>query len=230
MIAEGDKLFTRTEVHKREGKTIYNMHFGHGEPYSVVLMSVQPDAPYDDVKAQNGIIIYQGHDNAEVEKSRRKLVDQTLTFYGDPNPNSHFFNEARRYETGEITIPRAVKVYEKFGTSYWAERGFYALTKVTFESDDKRKAFYFTLEPGFKFHELTGHTVPREHTREIPVEVKRYVFWRDSGRCANKDCLSGENIQFDHIIPFSQGGTSLSADNIQLLCYDCNQKKGTKIE
>ena len=230
MITTSDKLITKTELEKIEGKEIFNMHFGAGEPYSVVLMSVQPDALYDDEKAVGGIIIYQGHDNSEVERTQRKRVDQSRLRYGEPTANGEFFDEAKRYETGETTTPRAVKVYEKIGTSYWTDLGFYALTKAIFKSDGVRKAFYFTLEPGFEFPNLGGGEGPTEHTRKIPREVKQYVMYRDKGRCVNEGCRSGKNLQFDHIIPFSQGGTSLSAENIQLLCYDCNQRKGANIE
>ena len=39
---------------------------------------------------------------------------------------------------------------------------------------------------------------------------------------------SKENIEFDHIIPFSKGGSN-SVNNIQLLCLKCNRAKSNKI-
>lgn len=53
MTATDNKLITPTELEKLEGKKIWNMHFGKSEPYSVVLMSVQDDSPYDDRKLEN---------------------------------------------------------------------------------------------------------------------------------------------------------------------------------
>jgi 5-methylcytosine-specific restriction endonuclease McrA len=41
---------------------------------------------------------------------------------------------------------------------------------------------------------------------------------------------SKDNLHFDHIIPFSKGGSSLVAVNIQLLCARHNLKKRDKIE
>ncbi len=41
-------------------------------------------------------------------------------------------------------------------------------------------------------------------------------------------CGSSENLHFDHIIPFSKGGSSKTASNIQLLCAKHNLKKGAK--
>ncbi len=42
-------------------------------------------------------------------------------------------------------------------------------------------------------------------------------------------CGSNINLHFDHDIPFSKGGSSLTSKNIQLLCEKCNLKKHDKI-
>ncbi len=69
----------------------------------------------------------------------------------------------------------------------------------------------------------------------LPKWLERAVFYRDNGRCQNcgKD-LSGyisiienKEIQYDHIIPLEANGTNDST-NFQLLCKDCNLKKGGK--
>jgi len=66
-----------------------------------------------------------------------------------------------------------------------------------------------------------------EKTREpLPEEVKFEVWRRDQGKCVN--CGSKENLEFDHIIPFSKGGSN-SARNLQLLCEKCNRSKSNKI-
>lgn len=62
--------------------------------------------------------------------------------------------------------------------------------------------------------------------RQIPAKVRYEVYMRDDGKCII--CGSNINIEFDHIIPFSKGG-SHNADNIQVLCQDCNRKKSDKI-
>jgi 5-methylcytosine-specific restriction endonuclease McrA len=58
--------------------------------------------------------------------------------------------------------------------------------------------------------------------------VKRAVWKRDRGKCVI--CGRNENLHWDHDFPYSKGGTSLSADNIRILCMKCNLAKGAKIE
>jgi HNH endonuclease/GYF domain 2 len=59
----------------------------------------------------------------------------------------------------------------------------------------------------------------------IPKAIQRDVWQRDNGRCV--ECGSRENIEFDHIIPLSKGGSSTTR-NIQLLCQNCNRQKSSK--
>lgn len=60
----------------------------------------------------------------------------------------------------------------------------------------------------------------------IPREVVDAVYKRDAGRCVY--CGSTDNLQLDHIIPFSKGGAT-TIENLQLLCRKCNLEKSNKI-
>lgn len=60
----------------------------------------------------------------------------------------------------------------------------------------------------------------------IPREVVDAVYKRDGGRCVY--CGSVENLQLDHIIPFSKGGAT-TLENLQLLCQKCNLEKSNHI-
>jgi 5-methylcytosine-specific restriction endonuclease McrA len=62
--------------------------------------------------------------------------------------------------------------------------------------------------------------------RHIPSHVQKEVWERDKGRCVK--CGSRENLEFDHIIPFSKGGSN-TVKNIRLLCKSCNRRKSDKI-
>jgi HNH endonuclease len=65
-----------------------------------------------------------------------------------------------------------------------------------------------------------------ENSRHIPGEVKRAVWARDGGRCV--ECQDNRYLEFDHIIPHSQGGAN-TFGNIQLLCRKCNGEKSDRI-
>lgn len=60
----------------------------------------------------------------------------------------------------------------------------------------------------------------------IPSNVRHEVWRRDQGRCVS--CGSVERLEFDHLIPWSKGGSN-TARNLQLLCEVCNRKKGAKL-
>jgi 5-methylcytosine-specific restriction endonuclease McrA len=64
---------------------------------------------------------------------------------------------------------------------------------------------------------------PRE---PIPEAVRHEVWRRDAGRCV--DCGSRETLEFDHIIPWSEGGAN-TARNLELRCGPCNRRKGSAI-
>jgi hypothetical protein len=60
-------------------------------------------------------------------------------------------------------------------------------------------------------------------SRYISVTIKKIVYSRDGGAC--QCCGSSESLEYDHITPYSCGGSSTDASNIQLLCMSCNRSK-----
>src|SRR5206468_2275324 len=77
-----------------------------------------------------------------------------------------------------------------------------------------------------KFY-LAQHTKTRSDRAGIPEEVRIAVWRRDNGRCVR--CGSRERLEYDHIIPVSNGGGN-SVRNIELLCEACNRSKGANIQ
>jgi hypothetical protein len=61
----------------------------------------------------------------------------------------------------------------------------------------------------------------------IPEAVRIEVWRRDSGQCVK--CNSRENLEYDHIIPISKGGSNTTR-KIELLCEACNRSKGANIQ
>jgi len=65
-----------------------------------------------------------------------------------------------------------------------------------------------------------------DRSRKISQIVKDRVWNRDNGICVK--CGTNENLEFDHIIPFSKGGAN-TYRNVQLLCESCNRSKSDSI-
>ena len=66
----------------------------------------------------------------------------------------------------------------------------------------------------------------RGRRERLPDEVRAAVWHRDEGRCVR--CGAEQELQFDHVIPFSRGGGN-TVENIQVLCGPCNRAKGDSI-
>lgn len=59
-------------------------------------------------------------------------------------------------------------------------------------------------------------------SRYISKEMRAAVLERDSHTC--RECNSTKNLEIDHIIPVSRGGTG-EVENLQALCRSCNRAK-----
>ena len=61
--------------------------------------------------------------------------------------------------------------------------------------------------------------------RAHSIYVRETVYDRDGGKCVN--CGSKDRLEYDHIIPFSKGGSD-DVNNTQILCKKCNLEKSNK--
>lgn len=70
----------------------------------------------------------------------------------------------------------------------------------------------------------------RNISRQIPRVTQFRVLKRENQICSVcGNSVRDGDIEFDHIIPWSKGGSS-DESNIRLLCMSCNRKKGKKYE
>lgn len=97
--------------------------------------------------------------------------------------------------------------------------------RLMMDSDVKKKSGIYQY--------VFDHDERHLDIRAFDDNTKREVYERQNGRCANPDCLRhGEIIDIremeaDHITPWKDGGRTI-ASNCQLLCRDCNRRKGAK--
>lgn len=75
-------------------------------------------------------------------------------------------------------------------------------------------------------HAAFNIQAPGAQRMHIPQQVRTVVWRRDGGRCT--ECGSRENLEYDHIIPVSKGGSN-TPRNLRLLCQTCNRRKGATI-
>jgi hypothetical protein len=227
-----NEIIPYLEMCQREGLSLQRgMNFQAGNGYSIILMSVRPNAPYNDSFDENGsTLIYEGHDISKSSVAQDpKAVDQPeFTASGKMTQNGRFHAAAQEYRRGE-RLPERVRVYEKIHGGIWSYNGLFHLTDSWREHDGRRKVFKFKL---VAVEDTSVPGVPtasmNERRRIIPTPVKVEVWARDEGKCVI--CGATDELHFDHIIPYSKGGTSLRADNVQLLCARHNLGKRAKIE
>jgi hypothetical protein len=226
-------LISYLEMCSQEGTSLQRgMNFHLRGNNSVILMSLRPNAPYADRVEENGrVLIYEGHDVSKTQDTPiPKIIDQPMNNPGGTlTQNGLFYKAAKEYAKNEKRA-ELVRVYEKLHTGIWVYNGSFKLTDAWEEQRDKRKVFKFKLElvEDILSHEQNQQHHELEHDRMIPPNVKLEVWKRDKGKCVK--CGSNKNLHFDHIIPFSKGGTSLTAENIQILCAKHNISKRDNIE
>ena len=205
------------------------MNYRIGRNYSVILMSTRNNAPYRDEVAEDGtVLIYEGHD---IPKNSYHLnpkeVDQPeKSFKGALTQNGKFHKAAQDYKNG-LRDAELVKVYEKIRNGIWSYNGFFELIDSWVENDGKRHVFKFKLVAIENESSIPDAKEIHERRRIIPTEIKLEVWKRDRGKCVT--CGADDELHFDHILPFSKGGTSIKAENVQLLCARHNLTKSNKI-
>lgn len=131
-------------------------------------------------------------------------------------------------------IPVKVKHISRARLDYWMySRNIYATSDLELtphdvmallnEAHNKRR---IQLEKAHALQAMSEELDSRARRAPIPQDVKVLVWQRDKGRCV--ECNSQKDLEFDHIIPVSMGGSN-TARNLQLLCETCNRRKGATL-
>ena len=223
------------EMCQREGTSLQKgMNFRLKGKHSVILMSVRENSPYQDEITEDGtVLIYEGHDVPKTAgiTDPKQLDQPEHRKSGSLTENGKFHNAAQGYKVG-TKGPDIVQVYEKIKPGIWSDNGYFHLVDSWVQFAGNRNVFKFKLVAiegavdEFQAEDLADREVKR--SRIIPTSVKLEVWKRDGGKCVT--CGATDELHFDHILPYSKGGTSLKAENIQLLCARHNLEKSAKIQ
>ncbi|MBE7157586.1 MAG: HNH endonuclease [Rhodospirillales bacterium] len=215
-----DEIISYLEMCRREKTRLRRgMNFNLDGTHSVILMSARSDAPYHDRFEDDGAtLVYEGHDQSRtvINLDPKRMDQPAVTSSGALTQNGLFFRAAQRFKSGQRDAER-VRVYEKIHPAVWSYNGVFHLVDAWQETDGERQVFKFKLA-AVEGEEDFVVSVPAHPLRRrlVPSHVKLEVWQRDSGKCVV--CGATEDLHFDHDLPCSTGGPSITAKNVRLLC------------
>lgn len=120
------------------------------------------------------------------------------------------------------------RVWWWFEEAFYWESGGYGERDVLALIRDRQRRSAQKLDRAHMLLNIDEGREQRPQGRRVPIprEVRRAVFERDEGKCA--ECSSTFDLQYDHVIPIALGGAT-TVGNLQLLCADCNRQKSANI-
>lgn len=124
----------------------------------------------------------------------------------------------------EVALSNIIKIDSNLSTLFISGKSKKTTCQFRVKDADILEAY---LEQAIaKFHRKLNIKQTSGNTRKISQEVKQKVWLRDGGQCVQ--CNATDYLEFDHVIPFSKGGSN-SENNIQLLCRRCNLAKSDRL-
>lgn len=106
---------------------------------------------------------------------------------------------------------------------YWEDEGYGAEDVVALVAERERRSRRRLDRAHAALDQERASSARRE---PLARDLRLAVWRRDRGRC--RECGSGFDLQYDHVIPLALGGAT-SVENLQLLCGDCNRAKGASL-
>ncbi len=190
----------------------------------------------DDI-AIDGVVV-KGHD---------LWIDEALRHHGFSVPGFKAWLKERGTKLGDITEDDASEYYsDLFESGELADLLEHLANEVFFLLFSNRSLLaHLNHYASAALSHVEPQTVEEKHRRHlasvgvlrrvaIPEWARRAVYFRDRGRCVacNRDLTGLVSLQnddhFDHIIPLQKSGLN-DVTNLQLLCAQCNLKKGSKV-
>ena len=115
-------------------------------------------------------------------------------------------------------------LYRRFGKKKLSVKEIRNRVKELMRDDDVQK------KSGIYEYVLSG-SEKHLNIRAFRNDDKRNTYEKQDGICANKNCGKVcdtiNEMEADHITPWSEGGKTI-LDNCQMLCKDCNRRKGAR--
>lgn len=141
MISTG-QVISYLEMCQAEGVNLQKgMNFRLHNRLSVILMSVQPGAPYvDEIKDNGSVLIYEGHDRPHYKGSQDdpKALNQPMyNPSGSLTENGKFYEAAKAHKDAGKRA-ELVKVYEKIRPGIWTFNGIFKLVDAEIKQVKKR--------------------------------------------------------------------------------------------
>ena len=161
----------------------------------------------------------------------------TVPFTSDKGPNARVLQYQLQLSAAELASQEHKPVAVAGMPGWWLYRN----TVVVVEPPDlalseeavleikhavlRREKMFRRMKRDVEAFERMESTATARRDR-IPESVRLFVWQRDEGKCVR--CGSQERLEFDHIIPIGDGGSSTER-NVQLLCEACNRAKGRSV-
>lgn len=160
-------------------------------------------------------------------KEDKSIDDYIAEHQHDPNANALWLYFQQVISWVKVVFPAYRKemkglpwgiFFNKYGQNSYDSNELEARIKVLMEDEE------VTSNKGIYEYLLSG-SEKTLNLRAFPDKIKRAVYEKQKGLCAgcNKP-FPIERMQGDHIVAWSNGGTTV-IENCQMLCGDCNLKK-----
>lgn len=160
------------------------------------------------------INVFKLKDFQEIEP---QAINGKITIFDYEKVNQHIPLHAANF----FVYKSNLYIYEPYGIHTLEEQKL--LIKEHYFRREKK---YAKLRKEIKLLEKLESMEIQKSREPIPEDIRFAVWRRDEGRCVK--CGNNRNLEFDHIIPVSKGGSNTER-NIQILCEKCNREKSNKI-